>query len=111
MEVEGKVGMPQWVRLCGVGEAPEEGKVCEQRAGEFEICLARLGGELKAVDNICPHRRGPLGQGWIEGRGVVCPWHSWIFSLDTGAAEYPEGEKLSVFPLKVMGDDVLVDLE
>ena len=111
MEREGKVWMAQWVRLCGIGEAPAEGKVSEQRAGEFEICLARLGGELKGVDNLCPHRRGPLGQGWIEGNGVVCPWHSWVFDLDSGVAEYPEGEKVGVFAIKVEGEDVLVNVE
>jgi len=103
--------MAQWVRLCGVAEAPKEGAVCEQRAGEFDICLARIDGELKALDNWCPHRRGPLGQGWIEGKAVVCPWHSWTFDLTTGLAEYPEGEKVVAFPVKVEGADVLVDVE
>ena len=103
--------MAQWVRLCGIGDAPAEGKVCEQKAGEFEICLARLDGELKAVDNLCPHRRGPLGQGWSEGRGVVCPWHSWIFDLETGLAEYPEGERVGVFAIQVQDEDVFVDVE
>jgi len=103
--------MAQWVRLCGVEDAPKEGAVCEKRAGEFDLCLARMDGELKAVDNWCPHRRGPLGQGWIEGKAVVCPWHSWAFDLTTGLADYPEGEKVVVFPVKVEGDDVLVDVE
>jgi nitrite reductase (NADH) small subunit len=94
-----------------VAEAPAEGTVNEQRAGEFEICLARVDGELKAVDNLCPHRRGPLGQGWLEGKAVVCPWHAWAFDLKTGCAEYPEGEKVGVFALCIEGEDVLVNLE
>jgi nitrite reductase (NADH) small subunit len=67
-------------------------------------------GTLSALDNWCPHRRGPLGQGWLEGKAVVCPWHSWTFSLETGIAEPPEKAKVDVFPLKVDGDDVLVDI-
>ncbi len=102
--------MAEWVRLCGIGEVPAEGAVCERQAGDLEICLARMDGELKALDNLCPHRRGPLGQGWIEGKAVVCPWHSWAFDLDTGLAEYPAGEKVGVFPVRVEGDDVLVDV-
>ncbi len=101
--------MSQWVRLCGVGEAPTEGAVCEQAVGEKQICLARINGELKALDNLCPHREGPLGQGWIEGGAVVCPWHSWAFDLSTGIADYPEGEKVQVYPVRVEGDDVMVD--
>ncbi len=103
--------MAEWVRLCGLGEAPKEGAVCEQKAKEFDICLARIDGELKALDNWCPHRRGPLGQGWIEGKAVVCPWHSWAFDLTTGLADYPEGEKVLSFPVRIEGDDVMVDVE
>lgn len=103
--------MPQWVKLCDVAEAPAEGHVLEAEAGGVEICLARLNGELAALDNWCPHRRGPLGQGWIEGNAVVCPWHSWAFHLKTGAAEYPENEKVDVFPLRIEGNDLLINIE
>jgi nitrite reductase (NADH) small subunit len=103
--------MAQWVRLCGVADAPAEGNVNEQRAGEVEICLAKIDGELRALDNLCPHRRGPLGQGWIEGNAVVCPWHSWAFDLTTGCATYPEGEKVSAFPVRIQGEEIQVDME
>jgi nitrite reductase (NADH) small subunit len=103
--------MAQWVRLCGVEGAPAEGNVNEQRVGDFEICLAKVDGELRALDNLCPHRRGPLGQGWIEGNAVVCPWHSWAFDLTTGCATYPEGEKVSAFPVRIQGEEIQVDME
>jgi nitrite reductase (NADH) small subunit len=96
--------------LCGVAEAPAEGQVMEADAHGVAICLARVGGELSALDNWCPHRRGPLGQGWLEGKAVVCPWHSWTFDLTTGEAEYPVSERVAVFPVRVEGEDVLVDL-
>lgn len=102
--------MAEWVRLCGVAEAPAEGQVAEAEANGIQVCLARSGGQLKALDNLCPHRQGPLGQGWIEGGAVVCPWHSWAFDLNTGAAEYPEGQQVRVFGVKVEGDAVLVNL-
>ena len=102
--------MAQWVKLCSVADAPGEGKVMEAEAGGVEICLARLNGELCAIDNWCPHKRGPLGQGWMEGTAVVCPWHSWAFDMHTGIATYPEKEYVTAFELKTEGDDVLVDL-
>ncbi len=103
--------MGQWVRLCGVGEAPAAEQVMEAEAHGVAICLANVGGELSALDNWCPHRQGPLGQGWIEGESVVCPWHSWTFNVRTGEAEYPVRERVTVFPLKTEGDDVMVELE
>ncbi len=103
--------MAQWVRLCGAAEAPADGQVGEFEANGRAICLARVKGALAAVDNLCPHRQGPLGQGWIEGHAVVCPWHSWAFDLTTGVSEYPENERVQVFAVKLEGDAVLVELE
>lgn len=102
--------MSQWVKLCSVAEAPEEGKLVGAEAEGVAVCLARVGGELSAIDNWCPHRRAPLAEGWIEGDAVVCPWHSWSFNLKSGEAVYPEKEKVEVFPVKIEGDDVLIDL-
>ncbi|WP_213803572.1 Rieske 2Fe-2S domain-containing protein [Granulicella sp. dw_53] len=103
--------MAQWVRLCSVAEAPAVGHVQEAEVDGVAICLANVNGELSALDNWCPHRLGPLGQGWIEGDAVICPWHSWAFNMKTGQAEYPVHEHVDVFPLKVEGDNLLVDIE
>jgi len=100
----------EWVRLCGVGEAPSDGNVMEVEAQGVAICLANVEGKLHALDNWCPHRRGPLGQGWVDGKAVVCPWHSWSFDCETGVAEPPERAKVDVFPLKIESDTVFVKL-
>jgi len=100
----------KWVRICGVAEAPAPGKVMEADAEGVGICLANLNGELSALENLCPHRQGPLGQGWIEGETVVCPWHSWTFHVKTGKSEYPVDESVEVYPVRVEGEDVLVNV-
>jgi nitrite reductase (NADH) small subunit len=100
----------EWVRLCGVHEVPKPGEVVQAEAAGVEICLANINGRLSALDNWCPHRRGPLGEGWLEGESVVCPWHSWAFNTVTGIADPPERAQVAVFPVEVKGDDVLVDL-
>lgn len=97
-----------WIRLCAATEAPAPGTVMEVETGGRAICLANIDGELAALDNICPHRLGPLGQGWIEGGAVICPWHSWAFDPKTGVAASPDRGQVEVFPLKVEGDSVLI---
>ncbi len=82
----------------------------EAAAEGVTICLARVGDVLAAVDNVCPHRQGPLSEGWIEGNAVVCPWHSWAFDLQTGIAEPPERARVDVFPVRVEGDDVFAEV-
>ena len=102
--------MTQWVRLCGVSEAPEEGQVIEAEAQGVSLCLARVNGMLAALDNWCPHRQGPLGQGWVEGNTVVCPWHAWSFDVCSGQSVFPGKEQVAVFPVKVEGEEVLVEM-
>jgi nitrite reductase (NADH) small subunit len=106
-----KLRVAKWVRLCGLAEAPAVGQVSEAEVDGVAVCLANVNGVLSALDNGCPHRQGPLGQGWLEGEAVVCPWHSWAFNAKTGLAEYPANERVYVIPLRVEGEDVLVDVE
>ena len=100
----------QWVRLCSLAEAPKPGSVAEMEAAGVAVCVANVDGRLAALDNWCPHRRGPLGQGWLEGNAVVCPWHSWAFDTATGQAQPPDTGHVDVLPLRVEGDDVLVNI-
>jgi nitrite reductase (NADH) small subunit len=102
--------LSEWVQLCAVGEAPKPGKVAEAEVKGVQVCLANVDGRLCALENICPHRGGPLGQGWLEGEAVVCPWHSWAFDTRTGQALPPDQGKVDVLPLKIEGEDVLIDL-
>ena len=101
--------MAQWVRLCSASDVPQPGKVGQYETQGVDVCLANVNGELSAMDNWCPHRRGPLGEGWIEGGSVVCPWHAWGFDLKTGDCP-EEHAHVDIFPVKLEGDDVLVDI-
>ena len=103
--------MAEWVKLCGAAEAPRAGEVMEAEALGVAICLANVDGRLCALGNVCPHRQGPLGGGWIEGEAVLCPWHAWAFDVTTGEAAAPEKGKVDVFPVRVEGEDALVEIE
>ena len=48
------------------------------------IALFNVDGTYYAVDNTCPHAGGPLGEGFVNGDAVECPWHGWKFNLRTG---------------------------
>jgi nitrite reductase (NADH) small subunit len=100
----------QWVRLCGAHEAPKPGEVMEAEAQGVAICVANVEGRLAALGNVCPHRQGALGGGWLEGETVVCPLHCWAFNTTTGIAVPPDKGKVDVFPVKIEGEDVLVDI-
>ncbi|HVJ07491.1 MAG TPA: Rieske 2Fe-2S domain-containing protein [Acidisarcina sp.] len=102
--------MGQFVRICGIADLPAEGTVAEIRAGNLTLCLANVGGTISALNNVCPHRQGPLGQGTVEEGHVICPLHAWAFHAATGAYAHKPQESVQVYSVKILGQDVLADI-
>ncbi len=102
--------MSEFVRLCSREELPQEGEAKEFSAGDKTLCVACVQGELSAMDNVCPHRGGPLAEGTIEEGKIVCPWHAWAFDLKTGQASHTPHARAEIYQIKVEGDDVYAKL-
>ncbi len=98
--------MSDWIQICSASELPAEGAAKEFSAGTHTLCVAMIDGEPLALDNVCPHRGGPLAEGTIEDGKVICPWHQWEFDLATGAATDGSGS-VAAYPLRRDGDAIL----
>jgi nitrite reductase (NADH) small subunit len=98
--------MPEFQKIATVDQLPAEGAAQEFLIGDKTVCIANVNGEYCALDNVCPHRGGPLGQGFVDGNKIVCPWHGWEIEAKTGAANGQPA--VAVYPLRVDGNDVLV---
>jgi nitrite reductase/ring-hydroxylating ferredoxin subunit len=98
--------------LIKVAEAtelkPGESKVV--MAGERELALFNVAGKFYAVDNICPHRGGPLGEGILDDSVVTCPWHGWKFDVTTGISPVVKTAKVETLECVIEGNDVKVRL-
>jgi nitrite reductase (NADH) small subunit len=46
----------------------------------------------------------------VEEGKVVCPWHGWQYDPKTGELGHNSSVRIPIYPLKIEGDDVLVDL-
>ncbi|MGA7634721.1 MAG: Rieske (2Fe-2S) protein [Terriglobales bacterium] len=90
-------------------ELPVPNEAREFPCGDKTICVANVNGEISAMENICLHRGGPLGQGVIEDGKVICPWHGWAWDPKTGESGTP-GAKLTVYSVKIEGGDVLIEI-
>lgn len=88
----------------------EEGKGRVALVKAKEIALFRQKDKVYALDNVCPHRGGPLGEGALDGDEVICPWHAWSFDLKTGACLAAPDIRQGVYAVKIEGDEVLVDV-
>ncbi len=63
-------------------------------------------GEIFATQADCPHRNGPLADGLIGNRTVICPLHAWKFDLSTG--QLSGGDcKLRTYPVRVTADGLV----
>jgi nitrite reductase/ring-hydroxylating ferredoxin subunit len=82
---------------------------------EFQIegktlALANVGGNICAINNICLHRGGPLGEGELVGDVVTCPWHGWQYHVRTGKLVTNPSVGVETYPVEVRGDDIFVDI-
>ena len=72
--------------------------------------LCNAGGEIRALDGICPHAGGPLAHGALHGETMVCPWHAWEFNSRTGEHDFDPRVRVATYPARVEGDEILIDV-
>lgn len=101
--------MPTFIKLATQSDLPAADEVKEIACGDKTICVANVNGEYSALENVCLHMGGPLGEGTIEGGKVVCPWHGWKYDPKTGATTHNPSLKVAVYPLKIENGDVLIE--
>ena len=75
-----------------------------------DLALCNVEGKLYAIDNVCPHRGGPLGEGTLDGTVVTCPWHGWRFDVCTGVSPVMPTAKVDAFECVVEGNEIKVKL-
>ena len=100
--------MSEFVKLTTVSELPPEGEAKEFEINGKMICVAHTMEGCAAMDNVCLHRGGPLGQGVVDGNKVICPWHGWAFDANTGASIHNPAVRMKVYPLKIEGEEVFI---
>jgi nitrite reductase/ring-hydroxylating ferredoxin subunit len=61
-----------------------DGHLIRADVGGAIVALTRINGEVRAFQEFCTHRCGPLSQGCIENGQVRCPWHNSRFDVQTG---------------------------
>jgi 3-phenylpropionate/trans-cinnamate dioxygenase ferredoxin component len=99
--------MADFVRVASVSDLPP-GTVKQITVGERMIALCNVEGTFYALDNVCIHRGGPLGEGYIDGDKLECPWHGWQFEVKTGCVSFNHNERIPTYEVRVEGLDVLV---
>jgi nitrite reductase (NADH) small subunit len=96
------------IRICSVDDIPlGEGRAVTIAGRRVAMFRTRSG--WYALDASCPHLGGPLADGIVSDRSVICPLHERRFDLITGAA-LSNDCGVSTHRVTVVGDGVFVSL-
>jgi len=96
-------------RVASAADVPP-GAVKVVSAAGRSIALCNLDGSFYAVDNLCTHDNGPLGEGTLYDGTVECPRHGARFDVQTGAVKaLPAVRPVRTYAVQVEGDEVSVD--
>jgi nitrite reductase (NADH) small subunit len=96
-------------RAASLAALRSSGSLAATVAGRA-VALFAVADAVIATSGRCPHNRGPLHEGDIDGMTLTCPWHGYGFDLRTGACAEDPALVLERFEVHVEGDDVLVRL-
>jgi len=100
----------RWFRVTHCENIPvREGRKVE--LASRQIAIFNLGDRFLAVENLCPHRGGPLADGIVSGTTIACPLHTWKFDLIQGnSVNHPGSSQcLVTFPVRV--EDGIISVE
>ena len=106
--------MAGWIRVAARSELPKRGLARVTVEGR-DLCLVMTGdGALYALKDQCSHEDYPLSDGELmsDDKRVECIYHGAKFDVASGrAVALPAIRPVKTYPVKVEGEDVLVELE
>ena len=98
-------------KICSLDDV-WEGEMASFELDGHDVLIIHLdGGKVQAWQAVCPHQDIPLEEGTLEFGVLTCRAHLWQFDVATGCSINPTGCELAGYPVRVEGDDILVDVE
>jgi 3-phenylpropionate/trans-cinnamate dioxygenase ferredoxin subunit len=96
--------------LAASDVAPGSVRVVEVEGRSLCVGLTE-DGEWGAIDNVCTHDGGVLGEGELDGDAVECPRHGGRFDLFSGrVVALPPVRPVTAYATRVEDGQVVVDL-
>ena len=105
-------------KVCSLTDVKEPGSLrveLDDPSGPEAIAVVRFEGEVFAIEDRCSHQDVPLSEGEVEefkgAPTIECYLHGSCFDLTNGEpTNLPATEPVPVYPVRVEGDDVFVEL-
>jgi len=82
---------------------------CDGAGSDGKIAVCHAEGKFYAVQDLCTHDGGPLGEGELVGTQIECPRHGARFDIKSGKALcLPAVVGIPTYEVEVRGDDIYV---
>jgi nitrite reductase/ring-hydroxylating ferredoxin subunit/Fe-S cluster biogenesis protein NfuA len=98
-----------WVDVCALADLADGGIVVRPVDGR-DVLLYRHGESVSCLDNACAHMGMPLDGGQLDKGTLRCPYHGFVYLLETGECLTVPEVQLVVHAVKVVGERVAVRL-
>ena len=102
-----------FVRACTLTEIEPGAAIAVDLGLDVETAIVRtLDDEVYAIWNECSHGLFALTEGDIDGCTLECYAHGSRFDLRSGRPlELPATRPVPVYPVRLDGDDIFVDID
>lgn len=102
--------MGEFVKVAKVADVVS-GTIKGFLVGDNKVAIANVNGKFHAFEDRCKHQGAMLSKGVLIGDKVMCPVHGEQFDIVTGMPVMMVAhDPIKVYPVKVEGDDILVEL-
>lgn len=99
------------IALARASDVPE-GQARVFEANGLRIALCKAGSKIYAVEDLCSHDDGPLGEGKLLGHAIECPRHGARFDVRDGSVlRMPAAFPVRTFPVQEKDGQVWVEIE
>jgi naphthalene 1,2-dioxygenase system ferredoxin subunit len=99
-----------WIDVGAEDDVPQEDVIGVEAQGR-DVALYGVEGQVYASDGTCTHGHARLCDGFLEGYEIECPLHQGKFDIRNGHAMCaPVTEDIRVYPVKIEGGRVFVDI-
>jgi biphenyl 2,3-dioxygenase ferredoxin component len=101
-----------FIKVCKLDEVPV-GEALKVECGEVAVAIFNVDGELFGTQDNCSHGQWSLSEGgYLDGDVVECSLHMGKFCVRTGKVKaQPPCDPIKIYPVRVEGNDVLVNFE
>jgi len=103
--------MDNWIEVGCVDDIPRLGARVLPVSGRNIAVFRTAKDTIFALDDQCPHKKGPLSQGIVHGNRVTCPLHNLILDLSQGEAVPPDEGCVTTYPVKINDGKILLSLQ